>query len=374
MSLPERAVMNLRGILGVCTRDSRENGKGTAVYKIANLCLKILFQCNKVESTTHILNLVMTQPRPLDTYPRSERVTYLYYLGRYYFSVTRFYSALLCLEAAYTECHLQYLKQRRLILIYLTTTNIILGRFPTSSLYKRPEAKDFQPRFEPICRAIAKGDIASFRIHTRIDSEHSDWLLYFGVLLPLSERCEPLVWRSLARRVYSLYDAAAATADPTAMPTLTLEALQHIARGLEIRALSPLARAEPAPGKRALGWIFIDTSQPPPAESAYIDPDFAGLDADEAAPQILLPDLEEVECIVAGLVESGLMNGFVSQRQSKFAIAGAKKKPVLEAGWPQVWETLTARRRNARVHGWKREYGAATGMEIRMNSAAPAGG
>jgi hypothetical protein len=286
---------------------------------------------------------------------------------------------MLALEAAYLECHIDCLKNRRLILVYLVTTNIILGRFPTASLYKRREAAGFQPRFAPICRAIALGDLSSFRLLTRFDTDHADWFLYFGLLLPLRDRCEPLVWRSLARRTFLLYDAAPATdangtpSPEKPMPTLTLEALAHVGRALEIRALNPMARVEPPPSRRHTNWIFMETSTPPP-EAAYIDPDFEGLDPDEAVPETLLPDLDEVECIVAGLVESGLMNGFMSRKQSKFAVSGAKKKPVLQAGWPQVWETLSAPRKGDKVVGWKKEYGVVGGMQIRMSSAGAAGG
>jgi hypothetical protein len=375
-SLPELAAMNLRTILGICARDSKPGGKGVAVYKVANLCFKILFQCNKTDSVPNFYNIVALQRRSIASYPRAERVTYLYYLGRYFFGTSQFYSSMLCLDAAYLECHTGCQKQRRLLLVYLTAANVILGRFPNDALYSRPEAAGFRAAFEPICRAVAIGDLTSFRLLTRGDAPHATWFRHFAVFEQLRARCEPVLWRSLSRRVFAL------TSQPTAgqqqgdklAATLSLADLTACARSLAIRAAGPpMLRADAGiPGRRRANWIFVpvDETAAPPVE---VDPDFAGLGEDEVPVERDVPSLAEVEGIVCAAVALGLMNGYIAHRLGKFAVLGARNRPAIEAGWPCVAEVLRERHRDDPVPGWKREEGMGGGMVVHLSSAAPAG-
>jgi hypothetical protein len=70
-----------------------------------------------------------------------------------------------------------------------------------------------------------------------------------------------------------------------------------------------------------------------------------------------MPDLMQMEAIVASLVQQDLLHGFISHNQGKFAILGAKQRGgPLNAGFPPVWETLKARAeregREAEIPGW----------------------
>jgi hypothetical protein len=373
-TLPEQAASKLRSILGNCARDQRPNGKGVVVYKLVNLIMKMLFQCNRPESIRTFYPVVVIQHRSINDYPRSERVTYLYYLGKYFFTAGQFHSASQTLEAAYAECHVDFLKQRRLILIYLVAANIIHGRFPSKALYSRREAAGFQVRIEPLCRAISKGDLAAFRVLTAFDHEYASWFMYFGIFDQLRNRCEPLVYRSLARRTFAVHATGGtmtAAGEKTA-PTLDLEDLTSVAYALELRAANPILRSKQAPGVRHTNWLFMQADEgslPVP----YVDPDFEGLDEEDIYPSHLLPDLMEVECIVAGLIETGLMKGFVSHKLGKFAVSGAKNRPALQAGWPPVAETLRERLGNQDVPGWKRSSGIMGGSVIQLTGAMAAG-
>jgi hypothetical protein len=380
-SLPEQAAMDLRSIIGTCTRDPQPGGKGSAVYKLTNLCMKILFQCNKPEGVPNFYNQVVMHNRSLSSYPRSERVTYLYYLGRYFFFSSQFYFALVTLEAAYAECHKQCIKQRRLILVYLVTSSIILGRFPSPHLYARPEATGFEQRFKPICDSIRKGDLSSFLNHTSLGAAHANWFLFFGILYQIHFRCEPLVWRSLARRTFAIRNTTQLGTGTTSdgkqkAATLDLADLLAVGRAQYARAHTPLLRGDTGgPGNRHTNYIFLDRAAAANVEgiAAYVDPDFDGLPDEETQPDNGLPDMEEVECTVAGLCLLGLMNGFVAHKMRKFAVQGAKQRAPLVAGWPSVWQTLIARHQHDVVPGWKRTEGVERPMIISLSEAAPAG-
>ena len=357
LSLPERAGNMIRTGLIACLNDhatyppnqpATPVGRHVGIYKLANICLKIFFQSNKTKSAEQIFSQVGAKSPPLHIYPRSERVTYLYYLGRFYFSLNHFYRAQAALQAAYDDCHVQARNQRRLILIYLVTSNLILGRFPSESLYRKPEAQGFRERFQPLCHAIRKGDLPTFRRLTDMKNEHADWFIFHRIFMQIRSRCEVLVWRSLSRRVWLLVGGRG-DRDAKRMPSLALEDLVVAAKYLESRALNSLSLSDGGPGNRHTNWVFM--SQDPPQSARYIDPDFDGLESDEEFydeegvdeyKPFLLPDMMEVESIMSSLVSQGLVNGYVSSKKV-LAIQGAQKKEAVEAGWPNVWQTMKAR-------------------------------
>ncbi|EME81213.1 uncharacterized protein MYCFIDRAFT_1872, partial [Pseudocercospora fijiensis CIRAD86] len=208
-TLPERAAEILRRAFTACMNDkttaaNKVEGKKQGIYKIANICLKILFQCRKTRNAAMIFENIGNQSPQLSLYPKSERVTYLYYLGRYLFQNNHFYRAQEALQYAYDECSAgeNFIRQRRHILVYLVTSNIILGRFPSAALLQRPEAIGFQEHFAPIMQAMRTGNLALFRQALDFNGPHADWFLHFRVLLPLRNRCEVHVWRTLVRRVW----------------------------------------------------------------------------------------------------------------------------------------------------------------------------
>jgi hypothetical protein len=70
-----------------------------------------------------------------------------------------------------------------------------------------------------------------------------------------------------------------------------------------------------------------------------------------------IPNLLEIEGIVASLVQQGLLHGFISHNQGKFAILGAKQRGgPLKAGFPDVFEVMRVRAeregRDTDVPGW----------------------
>ncbi|KAK8183373.1 hypothetical protein IWZ00DRAFT_459138 [Phyllosticta capitalensis] len=362
-TLGERAVDVLRGAFVTClndrtgspdgVKDGKPDGKRVGIYKIANLCLKILFQSRRSRSAETIFTNIQNQSPPLAIYPWPERVTYLFYLGRFHFSNSHFYRAQLALQAAYDQCSPERLKQRRMILIYLITSNMIMGRFPSEFLYQQPEAGGLRARFQPICHAIAKGDLCRFRQLTDVEkAPHADWFLYFRILLQIANRCEVLVWRSLIRRTFILHGDQGDVASRKA-PTVDLQDLVVLGQFLEKKFAVPEMVTYKGPAQRHPNWAFMSTE--PAKKNLYIDPDFRGVPGIE--PEFLEPDMDEVECIVASLITQGLLNGFISHKQSRFAITGAKKKGALAAGFPNAWEVIKSKNPDD-VPGWKQQSAA----------------
>ncbi|KAG8528170.1 uncharacterized protein KY384_007087 [Bacidia gigantensis] len=368
----------------------KPEGRRIGIYLTANLCLKLFFHCKKLRSAEQIFGNIYQQSPPLALFPASQRVTYLYYLGRYLFANNHFYRAQLALQAAYDQCYKQSLSQRRSILIYLITSNIILGRFPSPVLWQQQVALGLQEKFQPICTAIAKGDLASFRKLTNVESEQASWFLQKRILIQISNRCEIQVWRSLARRTFLLSGSIGDAANKIA-PTMGLQDMLTLAVYLEKKALdqqqigletSSFVNGGPGQAKHTNSIFMVgnntNDNQQRSARTGYVDPDLER--AIELEPS-LLPTLELVESIAASMVEQDLLHGFLSHSSHRFAITGAKSAAPLQVGFPKVWDVIKAKA-NMEVPGWVKEDKNAPsampgrfgpGMVVNLSGARPAG-
>ncbi|OAG11497.1 uncharacterized protein CC84DRAFT_1159023 [Paraphaeosphaeria sporulosa] len=363
--------LNDRNTVAGGIKDGRPDGKKIGVYKMANVCLKILFQSNKLDNCSMIFKNIETASPPLHFYPAGDRVTYLYYLGRYHFISNNFYQAQMVLQQAYTDTpiHESFLKQRRLILLYLLVANLILGRFPSERVYARPEAVYFRDIFQPITQAIRKGNLEAFQRMMNLDLswEYAAKLCRWKVFYQIGNCCEIMVYRSLYRRVFLLAGKQPGPMD-RAPPSLDLNAVVIAATFLE-------KRASAAPTKpQANGWSF--SLQAPPTPPVYIDPDFEGMEG--VVPYVHQFDIEEIEGLCASLILEGLISGYISPKLKKLAILGAKKagSPV-KAGFPNLWQVLSTKKREQAgtddVEGWVKTQQMGGGKVVRLASARPAG-
>lgn len=386
-SLPEKAANVVREAFTTCLNDrntgpggvdrnGKPDGKKVGIYKMANICLRILFQADKLESCEGIFTNIDATSPPLHIYPASERVTYLYYLGRYYFANTEFYTAQLALQKAYEDCPSapQSIRQRRLILIYLVTANLILGRFPTEEVYNLPEAKDFRKHFKPITDAIRQGNLESFRRITNLDLTHpsAEWLSHYRIFYQIGNYCEVLVWRSLLRKVFLLTGQQIGGAMSNLAATLDLNAVLLAFQFCERRAKiknAAMAAQDLGPGRSNQGHLFQDYAST--TKSTYIDPDFAGVDGIQPYDHEM--DLLEIECICGSLLTQGFLGGYISHKSQKVAIASSKRLGgPLKAGFPNPWEVVKSKN-NDEVKGWKLDFRIEQPKVVNMSGARPAG-
>ncbi|USW56055.1 Putative Csn12 family protein [Septoria linicola] len=357
-TLPERAADTLRKAFTTCLndrtsglgKDGRPTGKKKGIYKIANICLKILFQCRKTRNATMIFMNIGNQSPPLSAYPRSEQVTYLYYLGRFLFQTNHFYRAQEALQHAYnlSPTDSSCVRQRRHILVYLTTCNLILGRFPSASLLQRHEALHFQQHFGPIMQAMRTGDLGLFRRHLDLGSPSADWLLHFRILLQLQNRCEVHVWRALIVRTWQISGHKQSGRPEN--------------EGNTLLDINKLVRA----------FNLAEKSSQNPQDASYVDPDLDGADLEieeEAAASTI-----SVESRLSSLISQGFLLGTVLHTQLILVILGMKAGNVVTAGFPSPWKVIK-HKANAEVPGWRKlpQIAGGGGQVINMKGARAAG-
>lgn len=392
------------------------------------------FQCGKLRNAEQMFASISAQSPPLAHFPASQRVTYLYYLGRYLFANNLFYPAQIALQAAYDQCHRQATSQRRLILSYLIPCNIILGRFPSQALFQRPEAHGLAEHFQPLCELIVRGDYLAFRQHLSVGSPNAEWFARKGILLTLRNRCEILVWRSLSRKVFMYggsYGGPQAQAQRGPPPILYLKKVaaatrwiqsQHILRTNGCNHGNPSLNihgsqivAEPV-DLDYTGLQGADGSGDPSTEQEilknfgdYLAPDklytkeghtvsnasgalvegdpqenYGGCELDpyefipeDSTEPEKFPMMREIESILASLLTQGLMGGYLLHREPRFAVPGAKLKGIMPTGFPNVWRTISAHEGiDTNVPGWvqpRAPVASGGGRVVTLAGARPVG-
>ncbi|KAJ6126533.1 hypothetical protein N7523_002145 [Penicillium sp. IBT 18751x] len=416
----------------------KPEGKRIGIYLMANLCLKLLFQCGKLRNAEQMFASISAQSPPLAHFPASQRVTYLYYLGRYLFSNNLFYPAQIALQSAYDQCHRRALSQRHLILTYLIPCNIIMGRFPSKKLLQRDEAQGLAEHFEPLRRLIIRGDYIAFRQHLSLSSPSAQWFSRKGTLLAIRNRCEILVWRSFCRRVFiegGFHGDLQAIGQRGPPPYLYLQKMAVATQWLKSKhdqlplngnsnlttpqyygsqtiseptdpdyadLEDPTRVTAPEADQSILGkygdYIAPDSffdeggqlQQNVPGQLVDGDPnaDFEGLELD---PYAVVNDIEtgqssllmrEIESILSSLLTQGLMRGYLTHRNPRFAIPGARLRGALPTGYPNVWQTISAREQeDSSVPGWVRPPPttigrpamSAGGRVVNLSGARPVG-
>ncbi|KAI5845817.1 hypothetical protein DFP73DRAFT_631254 [Morchella snyderi] len=182
-------------------------GKKAATLRIANLLFKLYFKLNQIRlcATIHTNINAASIPSYLHLYPKSDRCAYTYYLGRHHFFNAHFTTALSTLTGSYTLTRPTDTSQRRLLLLYMVTSALILGKFPSAALLARPEARGLAEMFYPVCRALRLGDFRGFR-HALGDEGPDTWRRQWWIrrelYLALRNRCQILLWRGLVRRTW----------------------------------------------------------------------------------------------------------------------------------------------------------------------------
>jgi nuclear mRNA export protein PCID2/THP1 len=343
----EAFIKCLAGSPGV-PRSSRPtpSDKRIGIYATANSALKLLLRCHRLRNAQQIFRSIDQQSPPLSYYPVAQRVTYLYYLGRYHFANNHFFRAQRVLQMAYDQCHRDAVKQRRVILIYLIAANITMGRFPSAALLARPETQALAQHFLPLCKIIQTGDLGSFESFFDLASPSAEWFLKRKILFQLQNRCEILVWRSLIRRTY-IHIGKKLEENSKAMPQLDLKYVQAAARWALNRRESGSSNGF---GANESNGEYVDAefrNIDAAIRSTGFDPS-SGLYLDENIGKEPPPDhdytstsdrpsMREVESVIMSLLQQGFLKGFALHTNPRFAIPGSSGKggPTV-VGFPPV--------------------------------------
>lgn len=330
-------------------------------------------RANKLRNAEFLLGTLDKTSPPLAYYPASQRVTYLYFLGKFHFAANHFHRAISALQSAYDQCMKgnSCINQRRLILIHLIAGGMCIGRLPSRILIVDQAAHAISRPFVELCGIIRSGDVGRLQVyldHTVHGNTSAQWFLRKGILLQLRNRCEVLCWRSLILKTMRY---AGNLGSQGSMPFVRFNAIADAARFSYARARGEVAG-------QSNGAFSLDEQ-----ENGYVDPDFADLedeheDGDEHQENendsastpgfgqsptpmrtpsleeadhktntdhlpLLDPTPDEINSIVLSLISQGFLKGFVAHThpdllQSRFAVPGIRSRASesSESAWREV--------------------------------------
>ena len=127
----------------------------------------------------------------------AQLVTYHYFVGRLSLLNSQFAQAERQLSFSFERCPARAYKNKRLILRYLVPVRLVLGVFAAPELLRKYNL----PQFEPLCRAVDRGDLRLFERH--LDDQQQLFIRHGSYLLV--ERAKTIAYRNFFQRVHALH-------------------------------------------------------------------------------------------------------------------------------------------------------------------------
>ncbi|KAK9463266.1 uncharacterized protein V1516DRAFT_667309 [Lipomyces oligophaga] len=172
--------------------------KKIIILFIAVLLCKCYFKVNQPMACANVFSNIHTAHIKFSDYPRAQRVTFRYYLGRFYFLRQSLTRARFHLQWAFDNCHALATSNLRAILTYLIPTNLLLGVGTTMMLYSIA-GPTLEAIFRPLDKALRTGDL--FKYNSQL-VQYFEWFKRRKMYVLLKSKGEILVFRNLLRTVH----------------------------------------------------------------------------------------------------------------------------------------------------------------------------
>ncbi|KAG1175623.1 hypothetical protein G6F70_003963 [Rhizopus microsporus] len=198
--LEEAANVISKSFTGCITdRSVMSLSKKYGTYRMIGMLFRIYFKLKQQNLCKNILRAVKAADMPpIEQFPKSDRVTFRYYLGRLYFLEEDYAKAENELNLAFRECTNRHVKNKELILQTLLPIKLMKGVLPTQALFSQfPEARHI---YSDLAAAMKKGYVKAFNeALSKSEPTLIKQRTYFAV-----EKAENIAIRQLFRKVYLL--------------------------------------------------------------------------------------------------------------------------------------------------------------------------
>ncbi|CAO3627352.1 unnamed protein product [Cunninghamella blakesleeana] len=205
----------------ITDRGPINGSKKFGTYYMIGLLFRIYFQLKQQNLCKNVLRaLKAADMPPIEKFPKSDRVTFRYFLGRLYFLGEDYAKAETELHLAFRECNINQRKNKELILQTLLPVRLIRGVLPSESLLRKyPKTNQI---YGGIARAIKSGNVKGFN-EALINSESV--LIRQGTYFAV-EKAQSIAMRQLFRKVYQVLDKSTRIAVPTFKAALEFVGLE----------------------------------------------------------------------------------------------------------------------------------------------------
>ncbi|KAI8337787.1 hypothetical protein BD560DRAFT_413111 [Blakeslea trispora] len=181
----------------VTDRAALNVSKKHGTYYMIGILFRIYFKLKQQNLCKNILRAVKAADLPpLTSFPKSDRVTFRYYLGRLYFLEEDYSKAETELDLAFQECTNKSLKNKELILQTLLPVKLMRGILPTQNLFNKfPKIGQL---YRDLAQSIQKGHVKAF--NTAL-AQSEPLLIRQGTYFAM-EKAESIAIRQLFRKVF----------------------------------------------------------------------------------------------------------------------------------------------------------------------------
>ncbi|KAI7862876.1 PCI-domain-containing protein [Spinellus fusiger] len=182
----------------ITDRGMMSHSKKHGTYCMIGILFRIYFKVNERTIEEICVALKAADMPPLQDFPKSDRVTFRYYLGKLYFLEEDYAKAEHELSLAFRECANKSQKNKELILQILLPLRLMRGILPSQALLAR--FPDLECLYGPITLAIKRGDLQQFNA-SLVAAEPA--LIHQGTYLAV-EKVQSITMRQLFRKVFVL--------------------------------------------------------------------------------------------------------------------------------------------------------------------------
>ncbi|KAJ2295733.1 hypothetical protein IWW55_005349 [Coemansia sp. RSA 2706] len=130
--------------------------------------------------------------------PMRDRVSFSYWLGRYYLTCYYIEAARTQLDRAFAMCPPWHYHNKRVILRHLFVANLLRGRLPHPALLQK---YDLEPAYYQLVKCFRHGNLARFQ---QTLADNMELFRSQGHFLLLLERSKLLIFRNVLRKVHLL--------------------------------------------------------------------------------------------------------------------------------------------------------------------------
>merc|ERR1719474_324225 len=194
----EKASEGIMACFRVCAADARlteDMSKKWGMLNLVNQLFKIYFKVNKLHLCKPLIRAIDGSAFR-DRFPKSQLVTYRYYVGRKYMFDYNFKEAEEYLRYAFEKCDQKKKKNKRLILIYLIPVKMLIGQMPKDSLLQKYDLLEFKG----VMSSVKEGNLQ--RLNRELDN-HEKTFIQWGIFLIL-EKLKIITYRNLFKKVFLL--------------------------------------------------------------------------------------------------------------------------------------------------------------------------
>lgn len=181
------------------TRSDTQVTKRWGMMHLVNQLFKIYFKINKV-NLCNPLKRAIENSGFKEYFPQSHQTTYKFYVGRQAMFENDYDTAASYFEYAFLNCPKSYIKNKKMILVYLVPVNMLRGRMPKEGLLLKYDLKPFAE----IVKAVKQGNILKFNQDM---IKYEDFFIQNGVYLFL-EKLKMTTYRNLFKKIVNIVQIA----------------------------------------------------------------------------------------------------------------------------------------------------------------------